>query len=333
MQVNKPPSEKLIRLLEAESEKLPFFDGHANAEFLRKGLANVAYKVNFENKDYLVKFAVGPASKPTVYIQASYEKALAEKILKLGVSPKFFSFGAVHMRGRKFPYNIQEYISGKDLDYSKDLRKLAKVLSRLHLQTLNSPKVCDYRVLDPSNYLKKKASDYLNGKLSKDTGGIGKRLQKTTKKALEKLSRGAIDSKILCLIHNDLTPENILVSKNRAYLIDWGWAMYSTPAFDLCNALSPFTTSWNSKIIATDRQVEGFLEAYFSNWKRPDGEKIMLDVEKYWLAYNSMLANWIHIDFLPNYKVLGKMHFKESSFMKNALEAVERIDLLLQKRK
>ena len=75
-----------------------------------------------------------------------------------------------------------------------------------------------------------------------------------------------------------------------------------------------------------------FLDAYFANWKKSDAKKVLHGMQRYWLAYNSMLANWICADFLPNYKVKGKMHFNEIQFMKKAVRAVERIDMLLKKR-
>ncbi|MFH1750385.1 MAG: aminoglycoside phosphotransferase family protein [Candidatus Micrarchaeota archaeon] len=310
-----PQNHSKFHLLLLEKAKfLPYFAGGAHAEILRPGLANLAIKANWRGRDFLVKFAVAPASKPTVLIQANYEKNITRKISRLGISPAIYSFGSVAIGGRKIPYNIQEFIGGRELDYSRDLPAVARLLSKLHIATAGKRRICDYRVENCRSYLVKRAradqhfaeNPVLRG-LASDAG---------------KWLAGRPPAKsFLCLIHNDLTSENVLVAK-KAHLIDWGWAMYSGAAFDLCNILSPFTTSWGSPCFLKIREMRKFLREYLSRHREADGGAILEDFWSFWPAYNSLLANWIYSEFLPEHPLRERLHFKDEGFLDSALDCI-----------
>ncbi len=308
---------KLPRRLLAEINKIDYFGREANAQLIREGLANIAYKVEVRNKFYLLKFAIAPASKPTVFIQANYENRLAEKIEGLDISPKFHSYGKVKISGRKFPYSIQEFVDGGDVDYEKDLRIVANLLANLHKRTRGKKAICSYRVLDVPSYLERNALITM-----KSTGDkpLEKALKKFTQAAIEELENTESPKEgYYSLIHNDLTQENILISKRRGYLIDWGWAMYSSPALDLCNFLSPFTTSWVSPIFLKRAQVREFLNSYCKHFPKRDAEFINSSLRDYWLAYNSLLINWIYYEFLKSHQLKEKSHFSNIEFVNSAI--------------
>lgn len=321
-----PLRGKLPNLLATHCAKLPFFEGGAKAEILRVGLANIAIKVSTPTDDYLVKFAVAPASKPSVFIQADYEKNISEKIQSLGISPKFLSSGRVRIGGRDLPYSIQEFIEGREINYSKDLQSVARLLHRLHAKTHGKQNIASYSISNGAAYLKRQAG--------KDILRISGNhpLLELAKTALESVSKPFLPTgEYLSLIHNDLTPENVLVSKKRPYLIDWGWAMEGPAAFDLCNFLSPFTTSWGGPRFLDDSQMRLFLGAYFKGYSRSDSMAIFSCLRKYWLAYNSLIANWIRNEFLPAHPMRQKLHFSDPRFLDIALKRVERAQILFDK--
>ncbi len=305
---------RLPLLLAAQAGRLPFFGGDGRALPFRQGLSNIAIKVNSQKKDYLVKFAVAPASKPSVFIQADYEKKTSGKISSLGISPRFLSFGNVVVGGRRFPYSIQEFVRGREIDYSHDLPALARTLHTLHSGSHGKRGICDYRAEDPAGYLIKNAKK--TGRRESEATNL---LEVCTQKAVESLSANRPGKDYLSLIHNDLTPENIIVANGRALLIDWGWAMYSSAAFDLCNALSPFTTSWTKPTFLSDGQILGFLDAYFKYHGIPDSRIIWKALASYWLTYNALLGNWIYNEFLLEHSKAGRAHLEDESFLAGAI--------------
>ncbi|MEK6954241.1 MAG: phosphotransferase [Candidatus Micrarchaeota archaeon] len=313
---------RLIPLLQKHAQALPYFGASASASFLRAGIANIAFRVESSAKSLLVKFAVAPASKPTVFIQAGYEKKLAEKISSLDISPRFLSFGSITISGRKFPYSVQEFVDGSDLDYSKDLPSVARLLHRLHHKTRGKKSICQYRVEDVETYLEKKAQ--IDAVRSPQNSPINK-LAKLAKARLEKSEPST--GNYQCLIHNDLTSENILISKNRPYLIDWGWAMYSCAALDVCNILSPFNSSWARPYFINKPQAIAFLNSYFKGFDEGDRENISSSIKEFWIPYNSLIANWIANDFLPIHPIGEKHYFHTKPFQDKAFAHT----LLLQK--
>lgn len=307
---------KLPKLLEKAAEKLPYFGEDAKAQIYRMGLANVAILAISKNKHYLVKFAYAPASKPTVFIQSDYEKKISQKISSLGLSPKIAAFGTIIISGRKFPYSIQEFIKGRQFDPDLDLTKIAKTLHALHSKTYGRRSICEYRVDDPISYLHKHLIMDLKRNKKKNPPQI--LLSNFTKSLLEN-PKQEIGKSYDCLIHNDLTAENILISGNNAFLIDFGWAMYANASMDLCNLLSPFTTSWTQKKILKSRKAIQFLKKYLKLHAREDREILLENFMANWLPYNSMLANWIYFDFFSKYPSKDKQYFLKADFIKAAL--------------
>ncbi|HLC47799.1 MAG TPA: phosphotransferase [Candidatus Norongarragalinales archaeon] len=303
---------KLPNLLASAACKLPFFKGSADAHPFRRGIANLAVKATRQGKAYLVKFAVAPASKPSVFIQANYEKRIAGRISRLGISPEFLAFGSVTISGRRFPYSIQEFVPGRELDYSKDIGSLSRLLHKLHASTNGKESICSYRILHPGAYLLKRAELDLARRNGNSL------IACFTRRAFDHLEIEPNPDDFLSLIHNDLTAENILVTRDRPYLIDWGWAMYSSAAFDLCNFISPFTTSWESPKFLTNAQITKFLKSYFRGFSHQTKKRIFAAFTRYWLPYNSLLANWIYYDFLPSHETRRKSHFASGQFLKKA---------------
>lgn len=323
------PKNRLPKLLVQRSAQLPFFRNEAQAELLRVGLSNIAILVRDADEKYLVKFAVAPASKPSVFIQANYEKKIAGRLKRLEITPDFLSSGKVKVAGKAFPYSIQQYLPGCEPAYSGgELRAIGKTLRKLHKATEGNKRICDYRVLLPAKYLQKQSEKYFP-EYDAHPGEKTEILRKMNEAGAAALGDIAPPGEFFSLIHNDLTPENILISGSRAYLIDWGWAMYSSSAFDICNFLSPFTTSWSGPKFLSEKDARVFLDSYFSNLPVRKKSILLGSVRNYWLAYNSLLANWIYFDFLPQHPLEGRLHFKGAGFLKKAAHASIKLNKFL----
>ncbi|MFH1257343.1 MAG: aminoglycoside phosphotransferase family protein [Candidatus Micrarchaeota archaeon] len=318
---------KLPRLLIEQTAKLPFFRGEAQAEFFRKGLANIAIRAQHGGKVYLVKYAVAPASKPSVFIQADYEKRIYERVRSLGISPRIFAFGRIKISGRIFPYTIQELIDGKMPDYRRDLKKIASTLAFLHSHTRGKASITDYRMIHTHAYLENKASSKKGEKADKAVEPL---LAELREEGLAYLRKHPIRKDYLCLVHNDLTQENLLISRKKCYLIDWGWAMYSSAAIDICNVLSPFTTSWTSRMILKPEDAEVFLKAYLRHFPKYEADLLLRAADAYWLSYNSMLLDWIHDDFLPS-RHHSKAYFSKPDFLRKARIFINRVHCIMEK--
>jgi thiamine kinase-like enzyme len=319
---------KLPNLFVNATKTLPYFKPRADADLFRIGISNITIKAMHNKKNYLVKFAIAPASRPSVAVQVDYEQKIAQKIRHLELSPRFYHFGQVRLSGRAFPYSIQEFIVGNDVHYAIDLTRIARALFVLHSGTRSKSHICNYRVLDPVKYLQKYAKSDLDRNKRKNK--TEKLIHEFTKKAKRMADSHVAGRDYFCLIHNDLTAENMLIKGNRALLLDFGWAMYSAAAFDLSNFLSPFTTSWTKRLILNKHEVADFLKKYFAHHKRSDRLLILNSFKQCWLAYNSLLINWIYFDFLRKHPLHEKLFFSENDYLAKAFDQIDKVQKMLE---
>jgi len=233
-------------------ESLKCWEQSIHCERLDGGITNRNFFVEHDNEKFFVRIGV---DIPEHGIYRFNELAASRAAHKCGISPEvvYSETGAMVMR----------FIDGKTLE-PENLRDISTVKKVVELL-----KTCHQQM-----------PLYLSGSslvfwVFQVIRGYVNTLIKSKSRMIEKLSRfleinnelektvGTIN---LFFGHNDLLSGNFIEDKNRLWLVDWDYAGYNSPLFDLANLAS------------NNEYAEGLelklLEMYFENeisddlWKR-----------------------------------------------------------------
>ena len=231
-------------------EKLPCWKGDVAFELLGGGITNVNYLVKDNESRYVVRIG---DDIPVHQIKRFNELAASQAAFAAGISPEVI-------------YNepgilVLKYIQSKTLtaEMVREQPMLERILPLVkschqeipkHLRGASLIFWVFHVVRDYAATLKEGQSQYIS--LLPDL------LDKT--QTLEKASNPA------CIVfgHNDLLPANILDEGPRLWLIDWDYAGFNSPLFDLGGLAS------NNGL--NERQEVWMLENYF---EKPVNEKLL----------------------------------------------------------
>ncbi len=313
---------KLQAAFSAEIRKMPFFS-FPDVAFHSDGYSNAVFKVRSQGKDYAVRFSKSPALKKSVFLQYGYEKAVWGQVASLNVSPRIFQSGKVKIAGKTFPYSIQDFAAGRPLDQSRDMALLAAALRRLHGGTRNAGK----GLLDAGDAVKwmRKQLEYY---CAKPFSQVPAQVSALVRANIFKAEKSLVGSQscMNCIAHNDLVGDNVIVSGGRVVFIDWGWAMFSSPAVDVCCALSPFVTSWKKPLFVTGASAKEFVHTYARGLSAKQKHALNSDLLRLWGAYNAMTAAWVLCDYAPHARSISRRRwFASAAFLKRAFSASSRL--------
>ncbi len=315
-------SEKLQEAFAAHIRRMPFFS-FPDIAFHESGYSNLVFRVRSKGKTYAVRFSKAPALKPSVFVQYDYEKKVWKRVASLHLSPRVFESGVVVVAGRKFPYSIQEFVAGRPLNHAKDVSLLVNALYALHHHTRKSGEGL-HQTGDVLNWAKKQLDAYEDKPYSKISVSVRGILAQASEHA--RASLVGVQTFPSCLVHNDLVSDNVLVQGKRVFFIDWGWAMHSSPAVDICGALSPFVTSWKKPLFLTPKHANTFLATYAKPLSREEKRALHDDVVRLWGAYNSMVISWILCDYAPNARSISRRAwFASPRFLEKAFRSSEKL--------
>ena len=234
----------------AQIKALEFWNSPSRFEILKGGRTNINIRITDRGQDYVAR--VGE-DIPIHGILRFNELAINRAANLAGIAPRVV-FNEKNIQ-------IFDFIEGKALT-EKDIQKpnlLEEVTNLLKLVHTNIQKHLRGPILSfwvfhiirhYATTLKEQKSNY--------TPQLTKLLQDATK--LESLV-GPIE---LVLGHNDLIPENFIKDDNQLWLIDWEYAGFNSPLFDLGGLAT------NSEI-STESENK-MLEIYFG--KAPNEEQI-----------------------------------------------------------
>ena len=234
----------------AQIKALEFWNSPSRFEILEGGRTNINIRITDNGQDYVAR--VGK-DIPIHGILRFNELAVNQAANLAGIAPR-----VIHSEN-----NIQvfDFIEGKtlterDIQKTEILEEVTNFLKRAHtdIQKYLRGPILSFWVFHIIRHyattLKERKSNY--------TPQLTKLLQDAAK--LESLV-GPIE---LVLGHNDLIPENFIKGEKQLWLIDWEYAGFNSPLFDLGGL------STNSEISAKLEQK--MLEWYFG--KTPNEEQI-----------------------------------------------------------
>ena len=239
-----------------KAEQLPCWEEQVSATPLTGGITNTNFKVHYRGEDFVVRIGV---DIPEHGIMRFNELNASTAAYKAGISPEIIyqSQGALVMR----------YIDGVTLTpemvrEDKYLERILYVLKRCHYeipQHLKAGTLIFWAFQVNRNYagtLKETRSPY-ESELPRLIQ-INNQLEKTAGRSY------------ITFCHNDMLAANFINTPNQMWLIDWDYAGFNNPLFDLSNLATNNELSY--------KQEQWLLDNYF---------ECNLN-DKLWLSYCAM---------------------------------------------
>lgn len=237
--------------------------GEYNINFLRD---NIVYRVNISSQMGLGKN------------QIKYEYDALKELEDSGATPKVFSF---KKEGKFLKYGslTMEYVEGRPLDYDRDMKVAARLLSSIHNVKIENSKLI-YAEKPFLDMYKEFINmfDYYRKWENKD-----KNTEQTILEMLDIAKKSGLDEKIEnpCIINTELNNRNFIIG-DRPTVIDWEKPIIGECEQDLAHFTVPTTTNWKTDKILSEKEIEDFLYEY-EKFRHVDRKKY----RKY-LMFNSL---------------------------------------------
>lgn len=207
--------------IEAEIARLPCWRGPITIAPLVGGITNRNYRVRCVDADFVVRFG---ADRPEHGIVRANELAAARAGFAAGLSPEI-----VHATPGVM---VSRFIEGRTLEAADfttpaTLDAALRLLRRVHAEMaahLDIPALLFWVFHVNRSYLRR---------LGRNGGRFGARLGYYA--ALNAALERRVGAVHLAFCHNDLLPGNWIDDGSRLWLIDWDYAGFDTPLFDLAN--------------------------------------------------------------------------------------------------
>ena len=218
---------------------IKFWKNEIKVSPVEGGITNKNFLVDDGSEKYFVRIG---DDIPEHLVFRSNEIQASHAASKIGVCPKLL----FHDKS----IQVFNFINGKTLDSAdikNNLEEITKLIKKVHTmipEQLVGQSVIFwvfYVIKNYKNFLEKNNSTYI--KILPDL------LEKSIK--LESVS-APFD---IVFSHNDLLPANFIQNKNQIWLIDWEYAGFNTPLFDLGGLAS------NNEF--TEKEEKNLLENYF----------------------------------------------------------------------
>ena len=218
---------------------IKFWKNEIKVSPVEGGITNKNFLVDDGSEKYFVRIG---DDIPEHLVFRSNEIQASNAASKIGICPKLL----FHDKS----IQVFNFINGKTLDSAdikNNLEEITKLIKKVHTmipEQLVGQSVIFwvfYVIKNYKNFLEKNNSTYI--KILPDL------LEKSIK--LESVS-APFD---IVFSHNDLLPANFIQNKNQIWLIDWEYAGFNTPLFDLGGLAS------NNEF--TEKEEKNLLENYF----------------------------------------------------------------------
>lgn len=276
---------------------LSFLDQKYGSRLLRepKLLGQGAYHENYllELKDgdvrrYVIRINNGSQVELTPSEQLFYEFRVLLTLMPTGRVPAPVS---LHYLEDKCLI-IEEYISGRELDYQLDIPLVASTLAIIHNE---KPKIWSKLkvVYDPLYSISTAALKVLE-QLETMLNEEEQELSNYLKKICRKLFTEDFECCGFGIVHTDLNAGNIIIRDNQAFIIDWEAARYSCIEWDMAHFLAKTTTMWHetSQCILGQKEKEQFLYKYAAEYGHISIDQLVSNVNKFMKAIYLKCMIW-----------------------------------------
>ena len=206
------------------------------------------------NDAWLLRTCTGPQWGVPAAAQLAREHGTLRALEPTGVAPRPVALLEGDSAGARAVL-VEELVSGRHLDYARDMAALGAALAQVHALTpLHLPRACarDALLADGRAWLA--AAEHAGE--DDEAVALVRRLEAAAAAA-------PVAPTTLVLVHTDLNAANVLVDRG-ARILDWDAARLGPPEWDLAHALSPTTTHWDAATSCTldPEDCEALLDAY-----------------------------------------------------------------------
>ena len=221
-------------------KSIPIWKSNISINTLDGGMTNQNFLIEENNKKYVVRLG---NDIPEHLISRSNELIVSKAASAAGISPAVI----YHDEGLL----ILEYIESKTLsteDIKKNIKKIIPILKKIHYEipkNLYGQSLIFWVFHVINNYAK-----FLKDKESRHTIILKNLLLQSN--VLEKIS----SPYEIVFGHNDLLPANFLDDGTRLWVIDWEYAGFNSPLFDLGGLASNNNFSLNEEIFLIENYFE-----------------------------------------------------------------------------
>lgn len=195
---------------------------------IKGGMTNHNYLFQCSKGRYIVRI---PGEGTNEFINREEEKEHTYNAVKAGWHPEVIYFDDYGIKITKYIEN-SEILNSEFLKNESILRNIISILKTLHTGKIKSRKeLWIYNEYKKYNMMLQK--DKVDWNLYPEF----EVLDNNFKNLVEKL-KSLNDEFSLC--HNDLVPQNWIISKGNLYLLDWEYSSVNDPAFDIAGLFSEF---------------------------------------------------------------------------------------------
>ena len=237
--------------------------------FLARGEYNENYVFIHPDSGKKYVLRINHGSQMQLERQISYEAHALKLLENSGRTPKLYYCSE---KSGEPGILVMEFLEGIALDYARDLKLGAEILTDIHGIPYN-------REGDRGEDRLYFAKDPLVEMLSESArlqrvyelspfmeDSVYSRLHALWKKGVEEKERGEklLRQEEFCIINTELNSGNFLMNREgkKNYLVDWEKPLYGHFAQDLGHFLSPTTTFWKTDYILSEKEIKDFLEHY-----------------------------------------------------------------------
>ena len=191
---------------------------------------------------------------------------------------------------RLIPYGflVMEYLPGLALDYKKDLKLAAEILSDIH----NAPVPEVHHLLAPQNPIEAIYEECLHMfevyRTSSYADSAAMEMIASLLAKGEQIKTKDIGHRVI--INTELNSGNFLINgaAENNYLVDWEKPLYGYAAQDLAHFLVPTTTFWKTDVILTKAEIDFFMAEYCKNSIQYQDKEALWSSVKGYFAMNCL---------------------------------------------
>ena len=170
----------------------------------------------------------------------------------------------------KYPFGgfVLGWVEGAPMKRDFDLATLGRAIGTIHATTekLQAGRHSNFEQVSPTDALVKECLEYLD--TIEFDPEVKIRVAGELHRRAQDYLRAIPQHTKSCLVHTDLISENILISGSSVALIDWEYARWSHPFWDLAHFISPTTTRWDTppakpyNLSDLEKLVTGYVSAF-----------------------------------------------------------------------
>lgn len=241
--------------IDTDIDLIKYISKSKNVTLIGKGEYNSNYLID---NDYLIRIARG--SQMHLDNQIQYEYNALKFLEKSTATPKVYDLKFDELSD--ITYLTEEYLLGRDLDYSKDLDTAAYLLSKVH-----SLDVTNADFIKADNPFEMMYSEFTE--MFSHYKNWSKKSIATEQKIsymLDYIKNLGLDSDLEnpCMINTELNNKNFIIGE-KSYIIDWEKPIIGEREQDLAHFLAPTTTFWKTDVIFDKKIMDKFLDEYDKN--------------------------------------------------------------------